>query len=84
MPVTSKDNALRYNLKEFSYVGEYVKWVQWELCRVGYQESIDLCGGIDGQCGDGTVRCIAKFQAKVGLPERGICGKKTRKALKKA
>ena len=84
MPVTSRANAEKYNLKEYSWLGDYVRWVQWELCRVGYQQQVDACGGIDGQCGDGTVRCIAKFQATVGLPERGICGKQTRKALKKA
>ena len=84
MPVTSKENAEKYNLKEFSYVGEYVKWVQWELCRVGYQQIIDIHGGIDGVCGNGTVDCIKRFQKVEGLPERGICGKQTRKALKKA
>lgn len=84
MPVTSKQNAEKYNLKEYSFVGEYVKWVQHQLCRVGYQKEIDNCGGIDGECGSGTVRCIAKFQAKNNLSETGICDKKTRKALKKA
>jgi len=84
MPVTSKDNAEKYRLKEYSRVGEYVKWVQYELCRVGYQQSIDIHGGIDGMCGAGTVDCIRKFQKAKGLVEDGICGKKTRKALKKA
>ena len=84
MPVTSSFNAEKYNLTEYSFVGEYVKWVQHELCRVGYQKEIDLCGGIDGQCGSGTVRCIAKFQKLKDLPETGICDKRTRKALKKA
>lgn len=83
MSVTSKDNAKNYNLKEYSYMGEYVKWVQYQLCKAGYQFDIDRCGGIDGNCGIGTVRCIIKFQSENNLSTTGICDKKTRKALNK-
>jgi len=84
MDVTSVENAEKYSLKEYSHVGQYVKWVQWELCQVGFQSDIDRYGGIDGYCGSGTVFCIERFQRAKGLVVDGICGVKTRKALKKA
>lgn len=80
--VTSQRIARANNLTTYIKEGEGVKWVQWQLCRVGYQHRIDLFGGIDGQCGDGTVECIETFQSKMGLTVDGICGKKTRRALK--
>jgi len=80
--VTSEAIAKKENLKKYISSGEGVQWVQYELCRVGYQEQIDHCGGLDGSCGKGTVECIKDFQNKKGLEVDGICGKKTRKALK--
>ena len=62
---------------------EGVQWVQYELCRQGYQSEIDDAGGIDGSCGKATVKCIKDFQEKKGLEVDGICGKNTRRALKK-
>lgn len=81
--VTSKANAKKTGCKEYISSGEGVQWVQYELCRQGYQTRIDDCGGIDGSCGKGTVDCIMDFQEKKGLEVDGICGKNTRRALKK-
>lgn len=81
--VTSKANAKKTGCKEYISSGEGVQWVQYELCRQGYQTRIDDAGGIDGACGKGTVECIIDFQTKKGLEPDGICGKNTRRALKK-
>lgn len=80
--VTSKANAKLTGCKEYISKGEGVQWVQYQLCQKGYQTEIDNCGGIDGNCGNGTVECIKSFQAKSNLEVDGICGTKTRKALK--
>mgnify|MGYP002623898721 CR=1 FL=1 len=84
--VTSKAiiKANHYAPADYLYSGDGVCWVQYELCRVGFQQKIDSAGGIDGICGDETVRCIESFQRSQGLEVDGICGKNTRKALKKA
>ncbi len=79
--VTSKANAKKHGCKNFIYEGEGVQWVQYELCRNGYQEDIDAHGGIDGVCGKATVDCITCFQIVKGLEDDGICGPITRKAL---
>lgn len=79
--VTSKANAKKQGCKNFIYEGEGVQWVQYELCRNGYQEDIDAHGGIDGVCGKATVDCITCFQIVKGLEDDGICGPITRKAL---
>lgn len=81
--VTSVSNAKATGCKSYICKGDGVKWVQYELCRAGYQTKIDDCGGIDGNCGKGTVDCIKDFQTKKGLTVDGICGAKTRRALKK-
>jgi Putative peptidoglycan-binding domain-containing protein len=81
--VTSKANAKATGCREYIYKGEGVQWVQYELCRQGYQSEIDDAGGIDGSCGKATVKCIKDFQEKKGLEVDGICGKNTRRALKK-
>lgn len=85
LPITSKIVIAENHLDPVKYLtkGEGVKWLQYELCRVGYQFEIDAFGGIDGICGNGTVDCIMEFQQKNGLEVDGICGKKTRKKLKK-
>ena len=80
--VTSKANAKATGCKKYISEGEGVQWVQWELCHAGYQTKIDDCGGIDGNCGSGTVSCIKAFQKINDLEEDGICGPNTRKALK--
>lgn len=82
--VTSIANAETRNCDNYICKGEGVEWVQYELCRVGFQKQLDACGGIDGYCGAGTVNCIEQFQRAKGLKVDGICGKNTRKALKKA
>lgn len=81
--VTSTANAKKEGCKHYLSEGEGVQWVQYELCKNGYQAEIDDCGGIDGECGKGTVECIKKFQEKAKLEVDGICGPKTREALKK-
>ena len=84
LDVTSVRNAEKQELTDYVCKGESVEWVQYELCRVGFQSEIDRCGGIDGYCGDGTVSCIRLFQKAKGLEPDGICGRLTRRALKKA
>lgn len=81
--VTSKANAKLTGCKDYISSGEGVQWVQYELCRQGYQTRIDDAGGIDGKCGIITVDCIKAFQIKKVLEVDGICGKNTRRALKK-
>lgn len=65
--------------------GNNVKWVQWELKRLGY----DLGKyGIDGDFGNATDKAVRAFQKKhkapngVALTVDGIVGKNTRAALK--
>ena len=59
--------------------GNNVKWVQWELKRLGY----DLGKyGIDGDFGTATDKAVRAFQKKKGLAVDGIVGKNTRAALK--
>ena len=81
--VTSVANARKTGCKNYISKGEGVQWVQYELCQHQFQAEIDSCGGIDGECGKGTVNCIKEFQKLMGLEEDGICGAKTRAALKK-
>ena len=80
--VTSDAVAKKTGCKNYISSGEGVQWVQYELCQSGYQNEIDNCGGIDGECGKGTVKCIESYQEKKNLEVDGICGKKTRKSLK--
>ena len=79
--VTSEANAKKEGCKNYISKGEGVQWVQYELCKEGYQAKIDDCGGIDGECGKDTVECIKDFQTKKGLEVDGICGPATRRAL---
>ena len=81
--VTSVANAKKEGCKNYISKGEGVQWVQYELCQHQFQSEIDDCGGIDGNCGKGTVNCIKEFQKLKGLEEDGICGVKTRSALKR-
>lgn len=59
--------------------GNNVRWVQWELKRLGY----DLGKyGIDGDFGSTTDKAVRAFQKKHKLTVDGIVGKNTRAALK--
>ena len=80
--VTSKANAKKYNLKNYIWQGEGVKWVQWELSQAGYVKEINDAGGIDGDCGAVTTDCIKAYQKANKLTMDGICGKKTREKMK--
>jgi peptidoglycan hydrolase-like protein with peptidoglycan-binding domain len=44
---------------------------------------IEASGGIDGKCGSTTVNLLIDFQRNYGLTPDGVCGQKTREALKK-
>lgn len=56
--------------------GEGVKWVQWQLGRLGYAP-----GGIDGIFGVNTDKAVRAFQRAAGLAADGIVGTNTRRAL---
>ena len=79
--VTSTERAAEKHLERWVPQGDMVRWVQWELHRLGY----DLgAAGVDGVCGAKTVRAIETFQMESGLTVDGLCGPKTRDALKAA
>lgn len=59
--------------------GNNVKWVQWELKRLGYNLG---AYGIDGDFGSMTDTAVRQFQRKYGLEVDGIVGKNTRAKLK--
>ena len=56
--------------------GEGVKWVQWQLGRLGYAP-----GSIDGIFGAATDKAVRAFQRDAGLAVDGIVGTNTRRAL---
>lgn len=59
--------------------GIYVKWLQWELKKRGY----DLGKyGIDGDYGNKTASCVKQFQKDNGLVTDSIAGPKTISKLK--
>ena len=61
--------------------GDGVRWVQWELDRLGY----DLgSGGIDGIFGAKTDAGVRAIQKAAGIAVDGKVGPDTRKALKNA
>lgn len=82
--ITSKANAQKHGISTFESSGNGVKWVQWELAQVSpsYKQYLELNGGIDGVCGNGTVELIRLFQSTYGLTVDGLCGRGTRNALK--
>ena len=82
--ITSKANAQAKGLLSFDSSGEGVKWLQWELEQVApaYKQFLEMNGGIDGKCGNATVQLLLLFQQSYGLEPDGICGSKTRNALK--
>lgn len=59
--------------------GNNVRWVQWELKRLGYDIGKY---GIDGSFGSATDKAVRAFQKKHKLTVDGIVGKNTRAALK--
>lgn len=59
--------------------GEGVKWVQWELTEAGYDFSKH--GGIDGNFGSYTKKCVKDFQSSAKIDVDGKVGPQTRKAL---
>lgn len=63
------------NLRSGS-TGEGVKWVQWQLDRLGYAP-----GKIDGIFGAATDKAVRAFQKAAKLAIDGIVGTNTRKAL---
>ena len=64
--------------------GEDVKWLQWELCEAGFEADIMAHGGIDGDFGKTTLKCVKAFQKDAGLTVDGIVGLLTRCALKES
>lgn len=63
--------------------GEDVKWVQFELCEAGFEKEIMSHGGIDGDFGSTTTKCVKAFQKDCGnLTVDGVVGLLTRCALK--
>lgn len=59
--------------------GDGVRWVQWELTRLGYD-----CGKIDGIFGAGTEAAVRALQKDSRIAVDGIVGPYTRAALKAA
>lgn len=59
--------------------GESVKWLQWQLAQRGYLRESE----IDGSFGKITLGGLLAFQFENGLEVDGVCGAKTRAALKK-
>lgn len=58
--------------------GDGIKWVQWNLQRIGYDIGST---GIDGKYGTATYNAVKRFQTADGLAADGIVGVKTRAAL---
>lgn len=56
--------------------GNDVRWVQFSLNRLGYKLVVD------GKAGNLTIGAVMDFQKKHGLVADGICGERTRAALK--
>jgi N-acetylmuramoyl-L-alanine amidase CwlA len=83
--ITSNAVAKAKGLKTYASNGVGVKWLQWELEQVSpaYKSMIEASGGIDGKCGSTTVNLLIDFQRNYGLTPDGVCGQKTREALKK-
>lgn len=82
--ITSKAIAKAKGIMNFESEGEGVKWMQWELSKVApaYNDFLNLHGGIDGKCGKNTTDLLILFQTTYGLEPDGVCGSKTRTALK--
>ena len=70
-PYNEPTKAVRYNSK-----GNDVRWMQYALNKKGAHLAVD------GVAGPNTINALRDFQLKAGLTVDGICGEKTRKALK--
>lgn len=71
-PYSEPQKNIRFNSK-----GNDVRWLQYELNRVGHYGLI-----IDGVAGELTISCLKDFQKNHNLTVDGICGEKTRAALR--
>lgn len=56
--------------------GEGVLWLQYELCKVGYEIAID------GDFGNNTYKALVEYQTSRGLTPDGILGSITRNSFK--
>ncbi len=80
-PYRDSGKLLKYNRLTVRIAREDVRWLQWELREAGYQLQID------GKFGPKTDLALRAFQAShpgtfAGKLPDGICGSKTRVALK--
>lgn len=71
-PYAEPTKNIRLNSK-----GNDVRWLQYELNRVGGYKLI-----VDGIAGELTIACLKNFQKTHGLVDDGICGPLTRQKLK--
>lgn len=71
-PYSEPAESLSINSK-----GSGVKWLQWHLNRLGYKHI-----EVDGSFGPQTKLAVKDFQTKMSLASDGICGSKTKGALK--
>ena len=60
---------------KFNSRGNNVRWLQYELNRLGYRLVVD------GIAGEKTITALKDFQSSHGLVADGICGIRTRAAL---
>lgn len=70
-PYVEPNRNIKYN-----DIGEDVKWLQWYLNKHGSQLEVD------GEFGGKTLTALKSFQRSAGVEVDGICGIKTRQALK--
>ena len=82
-PYREPVKLLRYRRFSARKVQEDVKWLQWELREAGYDIAVD------GRFGPATDLALRAFQKKhpgtyTGAEPDGICGIRTREALKKS
>lgn len=80
-PYRDSGKLLKYNRLTVGLAREDVRWLQWELREAGYELTID------GKFGPKTDLALRAFQAVhpgtfSGKQPDGICGSKTREALK--
>ena len=86
MLVTSKAQAKKKGVKNYIYIAEGVKWLQWELKEAGYDLGTSGPGkdGIDGECGSKTVKALIAYQKSCKITADGLAGSITRKYLKES
>lgn len=74
--VTSKAQAKKKKVTNYSCKGNDAFWVQYELKESGYDIAVD------GDFGPKSLKALIDFQKSSKLTQDGLCGAKTRKALK--